>query len=497
MRFNASSPYDYYRPDKCGKRVALRHRGVTELPPTAFDELLARLGREHERNHLRELPTAVDFSGLEAEKRERETIAAIRSAAAVIYQGRFRSTIDLEGEACEVIGEPDYLLRDGNAYVIRDAKLSFRIDEENHPEILRQLDIYGLLYERATGQAPAALEAYSGRGEIVRFRYLGDKAAISFLSQLRRMRLAPDDLYEPVGWSKCGSCGFFSYCWPRALASSDVSLLQPVSQDMARKLQAGGVLSFHNIEAAVDNPALADVFYEKPKKKTGERKLREKIPKVLRAARVMASGRDEVIAVPDLPEAADCVMLDLEGLPPHLGEDLLERIYLWGLKDFRATPPRYLPAAGGFGPAGDEEGWRLFLVNAADLMAERPGLRFVHYHHYEKTKIDLYLKRFGDPTGVAAQVLERLFDLFPAVKNSVVLPISSYGLKVVEKHVGFERKLAEARGDWAMARYIEAVETSDHGVRDQLMSEILAYNEEDLDATQAVLEWLRSRLRAS
>ena len=42
-----------------------------------------------------------------------------------------------------------------------------------------------------------------------------------------------------------------------------------------------------------------------------------------------------------------------------------------------------------------------------------------------------------------------------------------------------------------MARYIEATETADERVRAAIMDEILAYNREDLEATWAVLGWLR------
>ena len=75
----------------------------------------------------------------------------------------------------------------------------------------------------------------------------------------------------------------------------------------------------------------------------------------------------------------------------------------------------------------------------------------------------------------------------------MVLPLPSYGLKVIEKHVGFTRRLPEGRGDWAMARYIEAVEAPDPLTRARILGEILAYNEEDLDATRAVMEWLTTR----
>ena len=44
-----------------------------------------------------------------------------------------------------------------------------------------------------------------------------------------------------------------------------------------------------------------------------------------------------------------------------------------------------------------------------------------------------------------------------------------------------------------MAKYIEAVETEDAAERTAIMDEILAYNREDLAATWAVLQWLKSK----
>jgi len=46
-----------------------------------------------------------------------------------------------------------------------------------------------------------------------------------------------------------------------------------------------------------------------------------------------------------------------------------------------------------------------------------------------------------------------------------------------------------------MAKYIEAVETENEEIRRSIMEEILKYNEEDLQATWAVLEWVRDKGR--
>ena len=46
-----------------------------------------------------------------------------------------------------------------------------------------------------------------------------------------------------------------------------------------------------------------------------------------------------------------------------------------------------------------------------------------------------------------------------------------------------------------MAKYIEATEMANEQQRDKVMDEILTYNKEDLKATWAVFQWLKSKAR--
>jgi predicted RecB family nuclease len=124
-------------------------------------------------------------------------------------------------------------------------------------------------------------------------------------------------------------------------------------------------------------------------------------------------------------------------------------------------------------------------------MTSYGNIPFVHWSHYERTKIKLYVDRHGDPDGIAAAVLANLFDLLPATQDSVMLPLPSYSLKVVEEYVGFKRTQDKYGGAWSMAQYIEATETEDEATRQKLMNDILKYNEEDLAATWAVLSWVK------
>ena len=78
-------------------------------------------------------------------------------------------------------------------------------------------------------------------------------------------------------------------------------------------------------------------------------------------------------------------------------------------------------------------------------------------------KINLYLERYGDRDGVAERVQDNLLDLLPITRESVAVPLSSYGLKEIETLTGYERQLEESGGEWSMARYIEATETARRG----------------------------------
>jgi predicted RecB family nuclease len=153
-----------------------------------------------------------------------------------------------------------------------------------------------------------------------------------------------------------------------------------------------------------------------------------------------------------------------------------------------------MPAIAAFGEDGDREGWQSFLKNAEKIFDRYGDIPFVHWHHYERVKIDLYLEVYGDLDGIAERVRSNLLDLLPITQRSVALPLPSYSFKVVEKYVGFKRTLDDVAGDWAMAKYIEATETEDREQRDNLMDQILDYNHEDLESTWAVLKWLKSKV---
>jgi predicted RecB family nuclease len=489
MRLTASNFVSYQRPTPCDLRVYLRHRNEEEIAPGPYDEVLRRLGLRHEKEHLATLGIFGDMSDTSLQEQVRKTSDAIAKKLPILYQAAFLVTERFGETEVEIVGVPDFLILDGNKYLIRDSKMARRIDDEHHPEIVLQLRLYGWLFEKSCGVAPEALQVYSGRGELVTIPYDGGKSALQELERLLAIEQLTTQPYEPVGWSKCLGCGFTDRCWATAERNSDVALVYGVDQNLARTLNTQGIRSRKDLLGKFDVASLSD--FKRPYGRREQRvgKIAESI---LQFAESMERRQEIVISVPAIPQHNNYVMFDLEGMPPHLDE--LDKIYLWGTQVYGEQPGDFRVALSGFGPDGDKEGWLGFLANAEQIFETYGDIPFVHWAPYEQTYLARYINRYGDPPpGTAARVRANLLDLLTVAKDSVVLPLPSFSLKVIEDYVGFERKEPEYGGQWAMATFIEATETGDEVQRKQLMDKIIAYNREDLEATWAVFEWLRSK----
>ena len=146
MQLTASDFHSHFRPSECDLRIFLLHRGETEASPNPYEEVLHRLGIRHEKDHLSTFPAFVDLSSGAISDRQRWTADALTEQAPVIYQGVLTASLSLNGIECTVVGEPDFLIlcNDGR-YLVRDSKISKRINETDHPEILRQMELYGWL----------------------------------------------------------------------------------------------------------------------------------------------------------------------------------------------------------------------------------------------------------------------------------------------------------------------------------------------------------------
>ena len=487
-QLTASHLYSYYRPSKCRRRVYLQHKGVPEAEPSPYEQVIRKLGERHEKAYLDTLEEVVDLSTASFTERIYKTKDLVRSGVSIIYQPGFAVDATLGTIQRTITSQPDFIVREGNSYIIRDCKIARRIQEKDHPEILRQLELYGWLFQQTTGLPPAGLEVVSGTGEIVRIPYDGGVTALGLLRTIDEIQKLDEEPYEPVGWTKCQHCGYFERCWKAAEDSRDLALVPGVDRGLVLALRSLGIKTIEEL-ADLDEEFL---FNLKRPWGNGEQKVGKKAFTIIMQAKVLAEGREMIIGELHLPPSANFAVFDVEGLPPQLDET--DKVYLWGLQVYGDNPSPFMYALADFGSNGDREGWFRFLKNCSKIFASYGDIPFIHWAPYEVTKVKTYIERYGDPEGIGARVKKNLVDLLRLTRNAVVLPDYSYSLKRVEKLAGYNRSLPEVAGDWAMAKYIEATELEDPKERQKVMNEIIKYNQEDLEATWRVLQWLRSIL---
>lgn len=315
MILTATDFYTYLRPSKCDLRIYLKHWGEEEAPPGPYEEVLRRLGIRHEQSHLKTFPEYIDLSPGTIDQRERRTNEAVAQGAPVLYQPVLRAKAVLDGVECEIIGEPDFLVNDQGKYIVRDSKISRRITEDAHPEIMRQLELYGWLYEQAFGQPPSALQVHGGTGEIVPLPYQDGAVILEALKEILALKVAEAEPYHPVGWTKCGNCSFRPRCWSRAVESRDIALVAGVDQGLAKALWHIGIRTVDQFLARFNETSLAE--FQRPWGKRTQRVGRAAW-KIMTMVRPMASGKESILQRPEIPEHPNYVMFDLEGLPPHL-----------------------------------------------------------------------------------------------------------------------------------------------------------------------------------
>jgi predicted RecB family nuclease len=488
VSLTASDIYTLHRPSKCERRVFLRAHEEPEAEESDFDKLIKELGDRHETNHLATFPKYLDLRDGSREHRITKTLQAIENGDEVIYQAVFEAPLPVSRDT--VVGIPDFLIKDGNGYKIRDCKLSRHVGEGRHEEIVLQLELYGWLFEQNLRKSPTALEVYLGDESIVQLQYNGGKAALEALAYIQQLSEQKDEPYSPVGWSKCNSCGFRQRCWKIAEEMRDVALVYELDQGTAIALKQKGITAIEDLLQQFDKDSLAELKKPRGNKMVRVGSLAERI---LLQAEALKTNKEKLLAPLNLPTSDNMVMFDLEGLPPQFDE--LDKVYLWGMQVYGTRPGKFIPALAGFGKEGDQEGWQDFLKSAETIFNEYENIPFIHWHHYETTKIKSYIERYGDQNGIAQRVLDNCVDLLRITREALVLPEYSYSLKVIEKRAGFKRTMTDFGGDWSIVQYIKAVETQDENLRKKIMTDILKYNEEDLKATWAVFQWLKGKNR--
>src|ERR1700709_265837 len=134
MQLSSGDIYRACRPTRSDLRLYLFIKGAPAAEPGAFEEVIRRLGERHEKAHLTTLQDVTDLSDGTFDERRKRTREAIAAGALVIYQPVLSAAVTLGNRDCQLVGIPDLLIRENEAYVIRDVKMARRLTEKEHAE---------------------------------------------------------------------------------------------------------------------------------------------------------------------------------------------------------------------------------------------------------------------------------------------------------------------------------------------------------------------------
>ncbi|TPG36138.1 TM0106 family RecB-like putative nuclease [Mycolicibacterium hodleri] len=459
------------------------------------DDLLARtsmLGDEHERRQLDDL--RAEFGDVTVIGRPKytaaglsaasdQTMRAVQNRSPVIYQaamfdGRF-------------VGFADFLVLDGDRYLLRDTKLARSVKVE----ALLQLAAYADTLVRSGVPVADEVELVLGDGTAASYRvdellpvYLPRRAALE--------RLLDDHLARgrAVSWEDehVRACFRCPECSVEVRARDDLLLVAGMRVSQRARMLDAGITSVH--ELAEHDGTVPELSARTVKGLVAQARL-QVAERVDGKPPYLVVDAQPLMVLPDADKGD--VFFDFEGDPLWTvnGRDWgLE--YLWGV----------LTVTDEFTPywAHDRPSERQALVDFLAMVRKRrkkhPGMHVYHYAAYEKSTLLRLAGRYGVGENDVDELLRNgiLVDLYPLVRKSIRVGAENYSIKSLEPlYMGNELRSGEVTtATDSITQYARYCALRDDDQADDaaiVLKEIEDYNRYDCRSTRRLRDWLMAR----
>ena len=473
--------------------AGLRDFTITPMNPLA--ELLADKGLSHERRCLQDFEDRGLFVYHVPGRNPDENFAAwvtrignpLEQGYDVIYQMPFVH----EG----IRGIADFLIKvdephDGYAtYEPIDAKLT---RSEGKPGHVLQLCFYADAIETLTGAPSRSMHLWLGSGD------LETLLVEQFRPYWRRVRRQLEVLLEqsaeiidtqPQPCSHCETCDFQMTCEREWRANDSLVYVANIRQPDRLALEAAGVRTV--VQLAHHEDDVHDLHQENRQRLQRQAALQvasRATPDEKPQFSLVEAGDDPVYGhgFEELPEpAVGDVFFDFEGHPfwsPECELMFLAGLHLeveegaWGYQEIWAHDLEH-----------QHEMIRQLVLLFDERRQRYPGMHVYHYNHTERTVMERLVRGTESEQLFSNLVQSGLFvDLFPVVRNALMVGTESYGLKHMEKLTDFHRRAGIEQGAGAVVEYESWMGSGNP----QLLVDIAKYNADDVEATKALRDWL-------
>lgn len=287
----------------------------------------------------------------------------------------------------------------------------------------------------------------------------------------RRMRRVLTGIEQTAPGSKaeCRMCAWRVHCHDELVRADDLTLVPGIGEVERARLREAGVFARGQLASATLEALESGGV--------GKRRAAS----LIRSARVQKYGTPEVIGRWTRPTVDLEIAYDIE-------DDLFEPYaYLHGLLIWHGGGAMrdYIPVCARL-PEDERALWSRFLDCIEELVKHESFCVYVYGSH-ERTTVRRLAARYGGNEAIE-RFVARFVDLHEIVRNTIVLPTESMSLKAVASWLGFKWRDPDPSGAETIAWWTE--HARDPSNQESSLRRILAYNEDDLRATMAVVDWL-------
>lgn len=454
----------------------------------SLDQLLFDSGHKHEQVLIAQLKRdgkhVVELEGEQSEADYEATRAAMRSGADYIWQASMRNG-EMRGSAdlLERIDEPSAL--GAWSYIPIECKLS------SHPKpiYLVQACAYCELLRPILGQRPDHFKLYLGGR---RFLDYTSSEFWSWYEQLRQryrdFRAAFDPRREPE--DAPGDHGLWEpFIQQRLEEARDLILVAGMRQSQRSNLRSAGISSIDHLATSPEDQrieGLDPVMFAR---------LRDQARMQL-ASESRADGRPAFAVRPQAQQAKGLAMLpapdsgdiwfDMEGFPDPVTGEKLE--YLFGACYRDEAGQLQFADWWAHTPEEEKQAFDGFVQWVQQRRERHPDLHVYHYASYEKTALGTLASRHQIHQGEIDQWLrdELLVDLYPIVRNGLLIGAPSYSIKKVERLYGPPRAEEVENAADSVVQYAEWKKKPDP----KILKDLRDYNEKDCQVTEGLHAFL-------
>ncbi len=456
MRFSVSELLNFYR---CQRLLFLNKYGDKkfQLAPSDFLKRLWKFGRTYESN-------VVDFFKYEKpkykvgdyEKGFEETLKLMKAGVETIYQGVLRND--------ELQGIPDFLIK-AEGHSLFGGYYYYPVDVKgastSRERYLFQLASYSYLLGEIQGFTPF----YGGLLLLdidlqIRYFHILMKQVVYGITESKKILSDTENMPDLFIDSNCQMCQWYDFCLPEANKREHLSLVYGVNKKIKEKLEKISVKNYTELANCTEEDFL-DI----------EELSGEKGKSIIIQSRCLKEKKIYLKSIPNIKKEEKGILIDFESdmVLNEKGTELIRIDYLIGLLKYMGKKKDYFSLL--------LETEEQLTADFTKFLNEHQDYTFYHYGHYEKS---IFEDKWSDLPKVNLVNIEKI------VKDSVVLPVSSYSLKNIAKILGFKWRNKDANAMQSMCWYSSYLETKDKKYLDMSIE----YNHDDCLALSFIKEWL-------